>query len=80
MQVKIGVFLILSFCGFAVFGVQELDSLQLNCQKKAIKSVNFEDLHWMFRERVPMENQFEIPVQLDFFIQDASGLQSKIYS
>ncbi len=80
MQVKIGVFLILSFCGFAVFGVQELDSLQLNCQKKRIRSVNFEDLHWMFRERVPMENQFEIPVQLDFFIQDASGLQSKIYS
>ena len=34
----------------------------------------------MFRERVPIENQFEIPVQLDFFIQDASGLQSKIYS
>ncbi len=80
MQVKIGVFLILSFCGFAVFGVQELDSLQLNCQKKRIKSITFEDLQWMFRERVPMENQFEIPVQLDFFIQDASGLQSKIYS
>ena len=80
MQVKIGLFLILSFYGFAVFGVQELDSLQLNCQKKRIKSFNFEDLQWMFRERVPMENQFEIPVQLDFFIQDASGLQSKIYS
>ena len=80
MQVKIGLFLILSFYGFAVFGVQELDSLQLNCQKKRIKSFNFEDLQWMFRERVPIENQFEIPVQLDFFIQDASGLQSKIYS
>lgn len=80
MQVKIGVFLILSFCGFTVFGVQELDSLQLNCQKKRIESINFEDLHWMFRERVPIENQFEIPAQLDFFIQDASGLQSKIYS
>jgi hypothetical protein len=80
MQVKIGLFLILSFYGFAVFGVQELDSLQLNCQKKRIKSFNFEDLQWMFRERLPIENQFEIPVQLDFFIQDASGLQSKIYS
>ena len=80
MQVKIGLFLILSFYGFVVFGVQELDSLQLNCQKKRIKSFNFEDLQWMFRERVPIENQFEIPVQLDFFIQDASGLQSKIYS
>jgi hypothetical protein len=80
MQVKIGVFLILSFSGFAIFGVQELDSLQLNCQKQSVKSLNFEDLHWMFRERVPMENQVEIPVQLDFFIQDASGLQSKIYS
>ena len=80
MQVKIGLFWILSFYGFAVFGVQELDSLQLNCQKKRIKSFNFEDLQWMFRERVPIENQFEIPVQLDFFIQDASGLQSKIYS
>jgi|GEM_PF-1202257 len=80
MQVKIGVLLILSFCGFAVFGVQELDSLQLNCQKQSVKSLNFEDLQWMFRERVPMENQVEIPVQLNFFIQDASGLQSKIYS
>ena len=80
MQVKIGVLLILSFCGFAVFGVQELDSLQLNCQKQSVKSLNFEDLHWMFRERLPMENQVEIPVQLDFFIQDASGLQSKNYS
>ena len=80
MPVKICLFSILSFCGFIVYGVQELDSLQLNCQKKRIKSFNFEDLQWMFRERVPIENQFEIPVQLDFFIQDASGLQSKIYS
>ena len=39
MQVKIGVFLILSFCGFAVYGVQETDSLQLICQKQVIKSV-----------------------------------------
>jgi hypothetical protein len=80
MRVKIGVFLILSFCRFTVFGVQELDSLQLNCEKKSIKLLNFEDLHWMFRERVPLENQFEIPAQLDFFIQDASGLQSKKYT
>ena len=80
MQVKIGIFFILSFCGFAVYGVQETDSLQLICQKQVIKSVNFEDLQWMFRERVQMENQFEIPIQLDFFIQGPSGLQSKNYS
>lgn len=80
MQVKISLFLILNFCGFAVFGVQEVDSLQVNCQKKLVKSLNFEDLQWMFRERVQMENQFEIPIHLDFFIQDALGIQSKNYS
>ena len=80
MQVKIGLFFILNFCGFAVFGVQEIDSLQLICQKKFVKSVNFEDLQWMFRERIQFENQFEIPIHLNFFIQDASGIRSKNYS
>ena len=80
MQVKIGVFLILIFCGFAVFGVQELDSLQLNCEKKPIKSLNFEDLQWMFRERVRVESQDQIPTHLDFFIQDVSGIKSQNYS
>jgi len=80
MQVKISVFLILSFCGFAVFGVQELDSLQLNCQKQLVKSVNFQDLQWMFRERVRVESQDQIPTHLDFFIENASGLKSQNYS
>ena len=80
MQVKISVFLILSFCGFAVSGVQELDSLQLNCQKQLVKSVNFEDLQWMFRERVRVESQDQIPTHLDFFIENASGLKSQNYS
>ena len=80
MPVKICLFLILSFCGFAVYGVQEVDSLQLNCQKKNVKSLNFEDLQWVFRERTQMENQVEIPMHLNFFIQDATRLQSEIYS
>ena len=80
MQVKIGIFFILSFCGFAVYGVQEIDSLQLICQKQEIKSVNFEDLQWMFRERIQFENQVETLIHLNFFIQDSSGLRSKNYS
>ena len=80
MQVKIGIFFILSFCSFAVYGVQEIDSLQLICQKTVIKSVNFEDLQWMFRERILVENQVEIPIHLNFFIQDTSGLRTKNYS
>jgi len=79
MWVKIGLFFILSFCGFVVYGVQEIDSLQLICQKTLVKSVSFEDLQWMFRERVPSENQIEIPTQLNFFIQDTSGIRSKNY-
>ena len=69
MPVKICLFFILSFCSFAIFGVQDTDSLQLNCQKQSIKSVNFEDLQWMFRERVRVESQDQIPKYLDFFIQ-----------
>lgn len=79
MQVKIGIFFILSFCGFAVYGVQETDSLQLICQKQVIKSVNFEDLQWMFRERVQMENQFEIPIQLDFSFRGPRGFNQKLF-
>jgi len=79
MQVKIGIFFIINFCSFAVYGVQEIDSLQLICQKTVIKSVNFEDLQWMFRERIQVENQVEIPIHLNFFIQDTSGLRTKNY-
>ena len=80
MPVKICLFSILSFCGFIVYGVQETDSLQLNCQKQSVKSVNFEDLQWMFRERVRVESQDQIPIQLDFFIQNSSGIKSQNYS
>jgi hypothetical protein len=80
MPVKICLFFILSFCSFAVFGVQDTDSLQLNCQRQSIKSVNFEDLQWMFRERVRVESQDQIPKHLDFFIQHTSGIKSQNYS
>ncbi len=80
MPLKICLFFIFCFCGFAVYGVQETDSLQLNCQKQLVKSVNFEDLQWMFRERVRVESQDQIPTHLDFFIQDGSGLKSHNYS
>jgi len=80
MPVKICLFFMLSFCCFAVYGVQETDSLQLNCQKQSVKSVNFEDLQWMFRERVRVESQDQIPTHLAFFIQNASGIKSQNYS
>jgi hypothetical protein len=80
MPLKICLFFIFCFCGFAVYGVQETDSLQLNCQKQLVKSVNFEDLQWMFRERVRVESQDQIPTHLDFFIQDGSGLKFHNYS
>ncbi|NBW02905.1 MAG: M15 family peptidase [Cytophagia bacterium] len=80
MPVKICLFFMLSFCSFAVYGVQETDSLQLNCQKQLVKSVNFQDLQWMFRERVRVESQDQIPTHLDFFIENASGLKSQNYS
>lgn len=80
MPVKSYLFFILSFCSFAVFGVQNTDSLQLNCLKQSIKSVNFEDLQWMFRERVRVESQDQIPKHLDFFIQHTTGIKSQNYS
>jgi hypothetical protein len=80
MRVKFSLFFILTFCGSVVYGVQETDSLQMVCQQKFVKSVNFEDLQWMFRERTQIENQVEIPIHLNFFIQGVSGIQSKNYS
>ena len=80
MPVKICLFLFLSACSFAVFGVQEIDSLRLNCLKKNVNGLNYDDLQWMFRERMRIGSQVEIPLQLKFFIQDTLGIQSKIYS
>jgi hypothetical protein len=80
MPVKICLFLILSCCGFAVYGIQEIDSLRLNCVKNSATALNFDDLQWMFRERGQLGNQVEIPKHLNFSIQDPSGLRSQNYS
>jgi hypothetical protein len=80
MPLKICLFFILIFCGFTVYGVQEIDSLPLDCHKQSVKSVNFEDLQWMFRERVRVESQDQIPTHLDFFIENTTGIKSQKYS
>jgi len=80
MSIKICLLLIVIACSFTLYGVQEIDSLRLICVKKSVKALNFDDLQWMFRERVQIGVQSEIPMHLHFFIQDASGLQSENYS
>jgi hypothetical protein len=81
MSVRICIFLILSVSSLPLFGFQPMDSLRLNCQKKFITSLTFEDLHWLFRERTSNEIQGTTPIHLEFFIQDAlGGIQSKRFS
>lgn len=80
MCVKISLFLILGLSYVPIFGFQQMDSLQLNCQKKPIINLNFEDLQWMFRERAPLENQVDIPISLAFYIQDAKEIRLKNFS